>query len=422
MMEKLKDLVRTRTLRQSLITVIGTGTSGVFGFLFFWYAANSTSSAEYALFAISITLVNLFADIGDIGLNTGIIRFVAKYRGEDVNRTNQFLKLIFKLKIIIWIVIITLSFVSARYIAEHIFNKPEIYISLLYAGFGVGGIFLLGFALNTIQASSRFVLWSISTVFINFFRLLILVILSIWSINSNILTNLYIAIPFIGFIFLYNFLPNFWVAKSENSQSKELFSFTKWVAVSIGLSAIVSRIDILLATRFVSLSELGVYAVAIHLTSLIPQVVYAIAVVVAPKMSSYEDKVKAKRYINKVQIFVFGLAIIGIMLGVPIGYIVIRYAYAEHYYLSFIPYVILLIGQAIFLLSIPAHTAISFYFAKPKILVAMNMVNLIVISIGGVFLVSNFGILGASINVLVFHIIEFLIPTVWVYYQFRNKK
>ena len=84
------------------------------------------------------------------------------------------------------------------------------------------------------------------------------------------------------------------------------------------------------------------------------------------------------------------------------------------------PFVILLFAQAVFLVSIPVHTSIFYYFSKPKVFVFVGALHLVLVSFLGWLLISRFGYVGAALTMLVGNIFNFIAPGIWVLKEFKK--
>lgn len=416
----LSEIIKTKTLVDSAVTFFGTAINGLLGMIFYVLAARFLGPAVFGSLTIAITTLTLLADIANVGTDTGIIRFVGKYVKNEKEKALKFLKLGLEIKVGVWIVILILGYLLAPLAAEKIFLKPDLSDSLQLAVIGVGGAMLFSFVTHAIQALQKFKSWSILNISMNFLRLAVVLLLILSaSLNLSSVLITYIAIPFLGFFLGLLFLPNFLRVKSETSVAKEFFHYNKWIALLALITAINSRLDTFLSARFLSVGAVGLYSAANQLTSAVPQLVFALATVVAPRLASFGKDTQTFNYLKKVQLFVCGLAVIS-LLAIPVGYFLIPLIFGSKYQTSFTPFALLLIAQLIFLISLPAHQAIYYYFAKPKIFVLINLISLILMLTVGSLLIKNFGIIGAAGAVLLVNLFNFLLPFIWVLKKFKK--
>lgn len=417
----IKDVLKTDTLRHSSITLVGTILTGILGLIFFILMARYLGPEKYGLFSVGVAILTLIASLGDVGTNTGIVNFVGRHIKKERSLALKYLKLGLEIKIAVWFLILSIGYSFAPFFAEALFNKPELALPIRYALIGFGGASLFSFSTHALQALQRFWVWTALSISLNglrLFGLLLLAFLGYLTLPAGFI--LYIIFPFLGFAVGIFYLPRFLKVRNEFQVAKTFFHYNKWVATFTVISAVSSRLDTLISTRLLTISDVGIYSVAVNLSGIVPQIVFAMAVVVAPKLTQFDTKKKAVIYLKKLQAFVMGLSGLGLVVGVPIASYIIPKLYGQEYTASLTPFIILLIAQAIFLISVPAHTAVIYYFSYPKLFVYITSVNLLIISVLGWLLIGSYGYTGAALAVLIGNLTSFIIPGVWVLKKFRE--
>ncbi|KKU10552.1 MAG: hypothetical protein UX13_C0009G0014 [Candidatus Woesebacteria bacterium GW2011_GWB1_45_5] len=413
MKEKLEGIMSTKTFRDSAVSTFGTVVNGLLGVAYYILIARFLGPGDYGVFSVAVTSVALIASIANVGIDTGILRF----RGEP-----KFLKLGLGLKVISSFLVLGLGWFLVPPVVEAVFTKPELIFPLRLSLLGVGSALLFSFAASALQALEKFWAWTFVNVFSNFLRLLsVFFLLAVGSVTVAGGLYGYIAAPLAGFAVGIFVIPNFWKEKTDKKVLSEFLNFNKWIALFTLITAVASRADIFISTRLLSLTEVGIYSVAVSLTSIIPQIVLAIASVVAPKLSRFTTKGDVIRYLKKLQLFVLGLAVLGVPVGVVVGRVLIGAIYGPEYAGSFNPLVVLLISQAIFLISVPAHTSINYYFSRPSVFVWVALGYLLLVSGLGYQLIARFGYMGAAWTMLLGNVFNFVVPGTWVIREFRKK-
>ena len=107
------------------------------------------------------------------------------------------------------------------------------------------------------------------------------------NLNSSFLT--YILLPFFGFSLSLFFIPikNILRVKDELKVKNEFLRFNFWVALFTIIAAFSSRLDTFLTARLLSPQEIGIYGAANQLVQVVPQIIAALGIVIAPKFSSF---------------------------------------------------------------------------------------------------------------------------------------
>jgi O-antigen/teichoic acid export membrane protein len=423
MLEKIKNIIRTKTFRQSIITSSGTIINGLIGWIFYILAARNLGPAKFGIFSVATATIALLASVFNVGVDTGLVRFVGRYISSEKEKALRFMKLGLKVKIISGLILITLGWFLVPLISTAIFNKPELTFPLRLSLIGAFGWLLSFFVTSNFQAMQKFFAWSGINIFMTSLRVIaILGLIKLGISQIDFAIYAYIYSPFIGFLIGLTFLPNFFKIKNENLVAKEFFHYNKWVAAFTIIAAISSRLDTYISTRLLSFSDLGIYSVANNLSNIVSEIVLALATVVAPKLASFTSDFDAKRYLKKLQGFVLFLGMAGVSFGIPFSYFVIPKLYGLNYLASITPFIILLISQAIFLISVPVHTSVFYYFSKPKVFFFISIGHFVLVSLLGWFLIGKFSYIGAAVTMLAGNIFNFLTPATWVVYQFNKRK
>lgn len=417
----LGSILSSKTWKQSQITVAGTVVNGVLGALFYIFMARFLGPFNFGLLTVSVATLTLIADMVDFGTNTGLVRFVSS-NVLNKEKAWRFLKLSLEVKITVWILVLALGLIFAPFIAETIFNKVELLMPLQLVMIGVGGALLFSFATASLQAFQKYFTWSVVNITTNFLRLLFILILFFYgqlNLTSGLVT--YLSLPFFGFSLALLFIPTKKIIdiKNEFSVGKEFFRYNFWVALFTIIAAVSSRLDTFLIARFLPTREIGIYGAANQLVQVVPQLVGALGIVAAPKFASFKNNQDMVRYLKKFQLFVVGLAILG-LLAIPVSFFLVPMIFGSQYAGAIVPFIILLIAMLVFLISVPIHNSIIFYFGRPQVFVWLSIGHLLIISLLGYFLISNYGIIGAATVVLIGMLFNLLVPLGWFLIKIRR--
>ncbi len=395
--------------------------NGILGMIFYIMIARYLGPSDFGIFSICIVTITLLASIANIGVDTGLIRFVGKYVANEKNKALKFFKLGLEIKIISFTAVFVLGWVLIPFVTRTVFVKPELIAPLRFSLLGIGSALLFSFTTSSVQALQRFWVWNGLNIFSNATRLIALIILfSLGLVSLQTGLTIYILFPLLGFFLGLLFLPAFWKVKKENEVLPEFFSYNRWVVIFTLLVAVSTRLDTFMSTRLLSLADVGIYSVAVSLAGVVPQIVNALATVGAPKLAGFEKNEQAVNYLIKLQLFVTALAILGLIVGIPLARVLIPSLYGQEYFSSLLPFVILLFAQAIFLISIPVHSVIFYYFSYPKLFVWVSLVNILIIGLVGWPLINSFGFIGAAWTVLLGNVSNFIIPGIWVVRKFKK--
>lgn len=418
----LKTILATATWKHSQITIVGTILNGILGAFFYILIARFLGPSSFGLLIVSITTLTLIADIADFGTNTGLIRFVSSHINSDKEKAYRFLKLGLEIKLLIWLVVLLLGFILSPFIASFIFKKDELLVPLRLVMVGVGGALLFTYATSSLQSLQKYFSWSFVNILTNFLRLFSLGLLIFFQ-QLNLQSGLvvYLSLPFFGFFLTLLILPTRQIlsSKKELSVARQFFGYNMQVATFTFIAAISSRLDIFLNVRLLSSYEVGIYGAANQLNQILPQLVGALGIVAAPKFSSFQNKDQMLSFFKKFQLMVLGLAVF-IGLAIPASFYFIPMLFGSEYQLSIYPFIILLLAMIIFLISVPLHSSIIYYFASPNIFIWVALGHLFIISVLGYFLISNYGVIGSAITVILGMLFNFIAPLIWFLIKLRK--
>lgn len=418
----LGSFTKTATWKQSQITVAGTIINGILGAFFYILMARFLGPSDFGLLTISVATLTLIADSVDFGTNTGLVRYIPANLNKDFNKALKYFKLGLEFKFAVWVIVLILGYFLSPVIALSIFKKIELITPLRLVMIGVGGALLLSFATASLQAFQKYTTWSVVNIVTNLLRLIVIVALfylGFLNLFSGLFT--YVLLPFFGFSLALLFLPykSIFEAANEKSVAPELFKYNFWVGLFTIIAAISSRLDTFLSARLLSNFDLGIYGSANQLVQIVPQLASALGIVAAPKFASFANKHDMIKYLKKFQMLVLGLSVAG-LLAIPLFFFLIPLIYGIQYQTAIFPFIILLIAMLIFLISVPIHSSIIYYFAKPDIFVWVSIGHLFLMAGFGYILISNFGVIGAASTVLIGMLFNFLIPLGWLLYKIRK--
>lgn len=420
----LNAIIGTATFRQSSTTFTGTFFNGVLGALFYIVLARVLGPADFGLLTVSIATLTLIADIADFGTNTGLIKFVSSTITSNKDRAFRFLKLSLEIKLAVWIGVVVFGFLVSPLLAEFIFSKPELTLPLRLSTIGVGGALLFTFATSTFQSFQKYISWSVLNILTNLFRLLAIIVL-VFTQQISLISGLlaYIIFPFLGFSISLLFIPtkSIFLAKEEYKLTKEFLNYNKWVGIFTLIAAVSARLDTFITASLLTARELGLYSAANQLTSVIPQLIGALGVVAAPKFSSFQSKKEMLTYFKKFQLMVLGLSGLGVLI-LPLAVYFIPIIYGIEYSQAVVPFIVLVLSMLVFLVSVPLHSSIIFYFGKPEVFVWVSITHLLIVGTVGLYLISNFGIVGAALTVLIGMVFNLVAPLIWFLLKLKSNE
>lgn len=411
----IKKIWQSATLKQSSITMIATVINGGLGALFYILAARFLGPEEFGVVAVSISFLTMISDIADLGVNTGLVKFVSFYSKKNSNKAYKFLKLGLEIKVAVFLIVGITGVIVSPFLAKMVFNKEQLTFPLQLAFLGLGGSLLFSYITSSLQSMERFIFWGSINILSNLLRLTLIILLFqglVLNVNSTLLT--YISVTFLAFFAGIFFLPFKEIISEKNEKSvfPEMFGFSKNVAIFIVISAVSSRLDTFIGAKLLTSFEIGIYAAANQLTSFFPQIISAIGVVVAPKFASFDSLSKMMIYFKKLLLLVTGISVLSLFI-IPLGAFFIPLIYGSGYTQAFPVFAVLILAMIVFLISVPIHNAIIYYFGKSDIFIWISIGNLIIMAFGSYFLIQGFGLIGGAYAVLAGTVFNLIIPAIF---------
>ncbi len=399
-MISLKQILTTVTIRQSLITTVSTFINGALGAVFYFLLARFLGSHDYGAFSVAVTLMAMIAGIVDLGTDQGLIKFIPKYKSDSASR-NAIVKLTLKIKLLAGGATALILVSQSSFLSRNILHQPELSALIPLVALGILFQNLFSFSVTLSQALERFFLWGGLYISTNLIRLiLIILVFGSGNLNGYTGTLIYILMPLLGFIASLTFFDRkFLFAKNEAWHLRELLGFNKWVTAFVIVSAISSRLDVFFSTRFLSLSAVGVYALAVQITTLLPQLTNAIGAVTTPKFSSFTNAAQNLRYTLKAVALTSLIAVLSSFILIPLSWLILQNAGSD-FSRGFFPFLILLFSVGIFLANSPVRDSIIYYFGKPQFFFWQGIAHALIISAFSWLLIPRLGILGSSLTVL----------------------
>jgi O-antigen/teichoic acid export membrane protein len=418
--QNLKRLASTTTFRQSVITVASTILNGILATGFYLYVAYLLGSTEYGLFILVTATVAIMTVVFDFGNDRGLVKFMSKYSPSE-KKGQQILKAALLTKLLSGLFFIVLFYFFASPIAQVVFNQPEMAKYLPYTAMAFASQLLFYFATYFFQAREQFVWWGIMYVGANFVRLILTLFAAALGImNTQMAISLFALTPFMFFLLGMTRIGwGFLKQKIDKSTFIEIFSFNKWVTGFSAVSTVSSRLDTYVTSHYSKLSDVGIYGLASQAIIIMPNLVSALGAVTSPKFSRFRNPAENKNYLDKSLLFFGGISFLSGIVLLPLG-LLFMYISGPEYLSGFVPFVILVLSQAIFLGLAPLRDSLLYFHSKPSFFFWAGIAHGAITLITGFLLLPRYGLVGASLSNLAGQVV-LNGATLWYYQKVRIK-
>jgi O-antigen/teichoic acid export membrane protein len=404
MHKHLKTVFASHTVRHSAVTIFSTFASAGLGALFYMVLARMIGPKEYGLFSVGLTFLTLSVTVGDIGMGQGLVRFVSEHRND--NGYFPYAKLSLQTKIIISCVIFLLLCIFPRQIAILGFHLPQLAPLLPLVGLGITSYLLYSFSLAVLQGLQKFLGWGILQVGSNLLRLVFLGFLIFFPPLTAVKAFIvFSAASLTGFFVSWIWFDTKLIFVPISRQTSQSFwSFNRWTATFMVISSLVSRLDVLITTRYVTLAQIGVYSLATMMASFMPQLSTAIGAVTSTKIAGLKDKSDNHAYVKKATFFAIGVSLVVAIIMVPTALFVIWFT-GKGFANALAPFSVLLISLVVFVAGNPIRDSILYFFHQPKFFVFTSILQGVVLVTACLIFTPKFGVMGTTFSVLLSHIV-----------------
>jgi O-antigen/teichoic acid export membrane protein len=264
---------------------------GFFGYLFLFMISRGLGADSVGKIILSLTILNIVHVLGKLGCDRALVRFVAQH--SSVNKAESIRYVYFKilkLCLISGIIASTAVYVFSPQIANHIFNKPDLDLTIRIGAFGILPMILMFInseclrGLKNITASSL-----IENVLPLFFSLVLTGLLFLFSFDANFALICYIAGLFIACAVSFRV----WFQDSGIGSAVSRGEMTLAAILSISLPMLLSNsmnltmrwMDTIMLGVFRTEHEVAVYTVALKVAGVTSMILMAINAIATPKFA-----------------------------------------------------------------------------------------------------------------------------------------
>ncbi len=412
-MKQLWQLLLGRTARNTVITIGGHSIYGFLILIFTILASRALGPEKWGLVSLVLAFYNLSSDILVLGTQSALIRFVSVYLGRELPaQAYKFAKAIFIFRMATAGVLLILAFFIAQILALYVYQKPELLTSFALALFGSAVILIFYFFNGLIQAYEQFIKSAVLIIFNALLRIIALILVIVAS-----QVTVFNAVAVFTISSLATLPLGWWLIPKDFLQGqkpqtaiKDIFNFSKWMALWGITAAISGRIDILLLGKLSTPFETGIYSVGLNIASGFILLGSAFGTVLTPKVSRVQhDKIILKNLFQKIYL---------IMPFIWLGMIVIALAsswfipllFGSMYQSSVTIFYLLTLGCVFFIANLPSNISL-LAMGHSRLIGLLSLCQLIIVTAIGWWLIPQYGAIGAAIAVTIAYFFTWVLTT-----------
>lgn len=419
-MQEQKDLNNSLKILASgsLIFLIGIAISKIATYLYNVITVRTFGQEIYGIFSLTLMIAGIFLSFFSLGLQSGILRYVSFYRGkEEKEKIKYIFRFSLKFTLLISIIGGLLLFFLSDLISISIFHNSDLSMFIkLFAIFIpislIAGIF------NTILRSYEIIKWYsfIGNILVNLVQLSLLGILIFFNVR-----NLAIILSYnLGMLAML--ISAFWVCKRKipdifnkpeiNKEQgkiliKELLSYS-WPIMFMGLViSFFSYIDSFSIGYFRTISEVGLYNVAVpisYLLQIVPLLFLQLFFPIITKEYSRKNNALIKNLSKQVSKWIFILNLPFLIIIILFPGAVIGFLFGSEYVAAANVLRFLSLGGFFYSIFSVSDNLLSMA-GKSRISLFNFIITAIINIVLNIILVPSYGIEGAAFSAMISYLI-----------------
>jgi len=327
MIEKLKnklsqDIHLAELLKGSSIAftfkIVGIG----FGYIFTILIAKWYGVQTLGLFALSMTILNIFVTFSLFGFNNALSKFIAQFNHDfKQSLVKEVYFKALKITIPLGILLSFILYTSANFLAINIFDNKDSIPFFKIVSIAIVPSILLSINATVFRGLKNITLFSFFQSLGIYFLAVILLMLfymnNSYKIDAILSQTLAISIMcIVSIVYIYKHTYIYKVSIKNSLKYKKIMSVAFPMLLTSSMGLIIASTDIVMIGIFRSEEEVGIYSVIVKIATITTFALMAINSISGPKYSELsENKLELKKVINKSSkiLFLFGTIIILIL-------------------------------------------------------------------------------------------------------------
>ena len=398
-------LLKTETLRDTLISFVGLGTTTILGFFFTIIMARTLGPEKFGIFSSVIALVSIIYSLGDLGIPPALINFLPKLPLQKNNLIGtafvaQLMACIFAASVFLVLIYFHRFVVPG---SRQNYLLLALLITLSYI--------LSGFAQGVFSAQRRFWKLSANQMIDSVIKIALVIVLLSFSrldITTALIAN--VISSFLAFVFTYGREIITLKFHLEMDLLKLILSFSKWIALSRLFSVFIGRVDILILNLLLSSHAAGIFAASSKVTLFFALLISSLNVVVNPRFSGFKTAQETLGYIRKLLLFVIAIAVVMLLCAVFASPIILT-VFGQGYREAIFVFRYLTLAMLPFLFSLITTPAIIYTFNRPDLYAKITAVQVGLIIAIDLLFIPQYGVLAPVVATAVSNIFVLIISS-----------
>jgi O-antigen/teichoic acid export membrane protein len=362
---------------------------------------------EYGKYSYMYVFIGFFSSFLDFGMENTAVRFSSKYKELKDNIFGIYVTALF---LVMTFAIVFFTVFHKQYLVSMHKQELNIFFTVVMISlFGESFIYVNDTYLQAVQKFKFRAAINIS----RYVGTLSFVAILIFTNNINLHFVTYIFyVPVIMTLFFIRryitFIKSIIGYVFDKNILKKIIKYQMWMLFMSMANNILSRLDIIMLSFWVSFKEIGTYNAAFQLTSIVSFLPYVLGKVLLPKFAEKNQKDVCKIAVKSMKITsIIGLLILAFIPLVPA---IVKFLLGEKYLDAMAITQILLISFDLSMVFLPIEQTM-YAMDNPKALSIGKYVQIIILIILNILFIPRFGYVFAAINVLATRVIYCVIIT-----------
>lgn len=380
---------------QSLVNVFGslgaTGISAVSMILI----SRTLGPIKFGEFSVGFSLLLILNKITDLGLTLTLLKFIPQ--SSEIKTQNELFSFTLKIKFMFSIVIATIGILATPHLSDYIGfeNQSILYLTFFFNIITVVYEHLLAM-LQSLQRFGQSVLATAIQAIAKFCSTLILIFFL--PTHGLFAFVTYMGAPIVSLLFYKKLLPKsvrFSFSALEPEQLQKIWKMASHSAIGFIALGVIDNVDILFVQKHLDAFETGLLGGASRIAMLFSMAAYSLSTVLNSRVARYSLKSDLFAYLKKA--LVLSLILIGgFLLILPFTKYAIILSIGTQYLAATAILNILLAASFISVITVP-FVAVFFSFKKAEwYFSASGVIQLIVIILGNMLFVPEYGLEAAA--------------------------
>ncbi len=403
----LRDFLRRGARSHTALNTYWLGSSsivnGLLGAASSALLARALGINDFGTYTLSLTLMNLLADLSDLGIGISLVRFGAESiaRGDET-RFRRVLGVVIRMKLVLGCVVIGGALLFLRPIIGAVFNHVDARIAsyfLIAVGASVVTIAANFFA-PVFQSFGDFRAQAVTSFARSLSRLLLIVALVTTLGGCSVALALWIECASVVVLLAWSYavspVKRFPLGEVDAGVFREVFSFNRWVLLYQLITLVVNKMDVFMVAGLASAGVLGIYGAAAKISGLVIAVTNSYYAVLIAEMSSVAASPEALRRRQRAA----SIAVTGFCAGIALLAVLARpvtvLLFGENFAEAAVVLQIMCVGQIFTVITYPL-SAVLFARNQTAVLPLMAVGSAFGLAGGNLYLLPKFGAPGAAV-------------------------